>query len=281
MAKKVSKPKPVLRRDLYRGNCALELYQCVKNGTADLIVADPPYNIGQQYEDYYDQKTVQEYLDWTQLWVQACKEALRSTGSMFVFINDALVSEVDVLIKSLGFHPRSKIVWYYTFGQNTQGNFTPSHTNILYYSKHKTKRTWNGDDPQCRIPSARQLVYKDKRANPAGRLPDNTWILYPHLLPEGSFNPLGDTWLESRVAGTFNARRAHSPNQLPQPLVDRIVLLTSSAGDLVVDPFVGTGTTGLSCVDHNRNFVGIDVSKSCLKQAKERIDTRYAELYGR
>lgn len=270
MAKK--KPKPQLRSELHHGDCVTLLPEKVGSKQANLAVCDPPYNLGQAYANYNDNKPLGDYLAWTEEWVAAVRQALHPHGSMFVFINDHLVSELDVLIKRMGFHKRSQIVWYYTFGQNTSGNFTPSHTQILYYTKAKTKYTWRKDDPSLRVPSQRQLVYQDKRANPLGRLPDNTWILHPSQMKAGAFDPAGDTWLASRVAGTFKEREAHSPNQLPLPIVERIIRFTSRDGDLIIDPFLGAGGTGVVCKQTGRNFVGFDVSKTCVKNSRKRID---------
>ncbi len=79
---------------------------------------------------------------------------------------------------------RSWVVWYYTFGVNCKANFSRSHTHLFYMVKDPKSFTFNADSPALRVPSARQLVYGDRRANPKGRLPDNTWILRPQDVPE-------------------------------------------------------------------------------------------------
>ena len=182
------------------------------------------------------------------------------------------------MCKSLGLRKRNHIVWFYTFGVNHQNQFTPSHTHLLYYSCSRTQWTFNGD--AVRHPSARQLKYNDKRANPKGRLPDNTWVLFPEQLPEG-WDPAGDVWLESRVCGTFHERERHSPNQLPVPLISRIVQVCSDPGDLVIDPFMGTGTVGVACRLHGRSYVGCDVSKTCAQQSTRRINDAVPSVSGR
>ena len=78
--------------------------------------------------------------------------------------------------------------------------------------------TFNAEDPQVRVPSARALVYADKRANPNGRLPDDTWILRPQDLPHG-FQPMDDTWYFARVAGTFKERQGFHGCQMPEQLL--------------------------------------------------------------
>src|SRR5690606_38957268 len=95
---------------------------------------------------------------------------------------------------------------YYTFGVNCKYGFSRSHTHLFHFVKDPKKFTFNAADPEIRVPSARQLVYGDRRANPKGRLPDNTWILRPQDMPDG-FQQDGDTWYFPRVAGTFKERQ--------------------------------------------------------------------------
>ncbi len=263
--------KKILKHKVYKGANTKIVPKQVEAGSAQLVIADPPYNMGKDYEAYYDRLKVDEYLDWTREWVGCVKMALSRQGSFWLFISDGLVSEVDTLCKGeFGFYKRSHIIWYYTFGQNTAKNFTPSHTHVLYYTCTKTKYTFNQDDPDLRHVSARQYKYKDKRADPRGRLPDNTWAIFPELMPEG-FDPAGDTWLASRVCGTFHERESHSPNQIPVPLMERIVLASSLPGDLVVDPFCGSGSSGVASKRHGRNYVGCDLSQVCCNQSRKRI----------
>ena len=252
-------------------NCIQGLAKLVQPGSVDLLIADPPYNMGKSYESYVDTKPFQEYIIWSREWIGEAVTALNRYGSMWIFINDALVSEIDVMCKEFfGLKKRSHIIWHYTFGQNHQKNFTPSHTHLLYYTKHKSKYTFNKDDPSLRHPSARQVKYNDKRANPTGRLPDNTWVLFPEQLPE-AFDPAGDTWLASRVCGTFNEREHHIPNQIPLPIMHRIVTACSNPGDLVVDPFCGSGSSGVVSKMLGRNYIGMDVSKTSVEESRKRI----------
>jgi DNA modification methylase len=176
---------------------------------------------------------------------------------------------VDVLCRRvLGLHRRSWVVWFYTFGVANQKNFSRSHTHILYFTKSKTDFTFNDD--AVRVPSARSLVYADRRQNPKGKLPDNTWALLREDL-EPYMTPDKDTWLVSRVCGTYKERQKHSSNQVPLPIMERIVLASSNRGDLVLDPFVGTGTTAVACVKHGRRFTGWDISETCVREGWRRV----------
>jgi len=283
MSRKSSKGKEQIklaRQTVYKGDCLSVVQKRCKKGTVDLVVADPPYNMGKNYEAYSDNKKVDHYIGW--LWdrLGEIHIAMRPGGAFFLFINDGLVSEVDMAVKSLAtgpnrFYKKSHIVWHYTFGQHHSKNFTPSHTHILYYVKGRKNITFN-DEP-IRHASARQVKYNDKRANPKGRLPDNTWVIFPELMPE-AFDPAGDTWLASRVCGTYNERERHSPNQLPEPLVQRIVEVSSNVGDIVIDPFLGSGTTGAVCATLGRNFIGCDLSPTCVAESRKRIKSARAKI---
>jgi site-specific DNA-methyltransferase (adenine-specific) len=235
-----------------------------------LVVADPPYNLGRKYHNYDDRRPRGEYLCWATDWLFEVYRVLAKHGSFFLFMHDSLVSEMDVLCKDMGFHKRGQIIWAYTFGVNCARNFTRAHTHILYYTKTKTRYTFNQHDKDLRVPSARQLVYNDKRANPAGRLPDDVWILRADELAAAHGNQ-GDVWLQSRVCGTFHERVRGMDNQLPIPIVARILQACSNPGEAVLDPFLGTGTTGVAAAMMGRNFFGYDVSGRYCKMAAKRI----------
>lgn len=258
------------------GDCRNDMQSQLGNGVVDLLVADPPYNIGVPYDNYDDNQPWQDYLQFTRDWLTAATQVLHRHGSLWLFLPDESASDIDVMCRhELGLHRRSWIVWYYTFGVASQKNFARSHTHIFYYTKTKTKFTFNPE--AIRVPSARQAIYNDKRQKKGGKLPDNTWVLMRSEL-EPLFEDDRDTWLNHRVCGTFHERKAHSPNQLPLALVERIVLSCSTPNQLVVDPFLGTGTTGVAAVKYGRRFWGMDCSSVCVDQATTRIQQMVSTL---
>lgn len=234
-----------------------------------LAVCDPPYNMGQPYDAYADNKTYASYMLWTEGWISAVTEKIDKEGSMWIFVPDEWVSEVDILCrKTFKWYKKRHVIWAFTFGQRAQRNFTRSHCHLLWFTKHRTKYTFNFKD--VAVPSARQLVYNDPRADPAGKPPDATWmLLYDQLVPY--MTPDKDTWLESRICGTFKERKKHSPNQIPVPLMERIVAACSNEGDKVIDPFAGTCSSGVACKLLNRNWEGFDLSATCIKEGTKRI----------
>jgi site-specific DNA-methyltransferase (adenine-specific) len=244
----------------------------MKDGTVDLGFADPPYNIGYDYgdEEYKDNLKPSEYLTWSVNWMDEMYRVLKPDGSFWMMIGDEWAADLKVKARELGFHTRSWVIWYYTFGVNCSKKFSRSHVHIFYFTKHPKKFTFN--ETQVRVPSARALVYNDKRANPDGRLPDDTWILRPQDIPEG-FDPMSDTWTFSRVCGTFKQRQAGAANQLPEQLVGRIMRACSNEGDLVLDPMAGTGTTLAVAKKLKRNYIGFELSSNYSDMIRKRLRT--------
>src|SRR5262249_46762480 len=209
-------------------------------GGADLAFADPPYNIDYSYDLYKDNLDDGTYLAWTQRWVGAVHQALKPTGALWIAIGDEYAAEVKAVAQKIGFHLRNWVIWYYTFGVHCTKKFGRSHTHLLYFVKDPRQFTFN--DREVRVPSARQLVYSDRRADLHGRVPDNTWILRPQDAA-GAFAAEQDTWFFSRIAGTFKERAGFHSCQMPERLLERIIRCCSNPDYVVLDPFAGSGST--------------------------------------
>lgn len=265
------KQKIKTTQDAIKADCAKEMRKLPK-GAMRLGLFDPPYNFGMPYDSYDDNKSYDEYMAWTRNWMDAAVHALHRNGSMFIFVPDEWVSEIDMLARhEFKLYKRRHIVWTFTFGVACAKNFARSHCHILYLTKAKTAYTFNADDKELRHPSARQLVYNDKRANPDGCLPDATWMILKEQL-EPYMTPDRDTWLVSRICGTFKERKKHLSNQIPLPLWDRIIRATSNEGDLVVDGFMGTGGSGVVATRLNRNYLGYDISPVAVQEATTALE---------
>jgi len=254
----------ILQRDCLQGMAEL------KAGSVDLVFADPPFNIGYEYDAYDDRQKDDRYLAWCKEWIQAVHRVLKPTGTFWLAIGDEYAAELKLITqREAGFHCRSWVVWYYTFGVNCTRKFNRSHAHLFHFVKDLKRFTFNSD--AIRVPSARQLVYGDSRANPAGRLPDDTWILRPQDLPEG-FGPDEDTWYFARVCGTFKERGGWHGCQMPEQLLGRIVRVSSSPGELVLDPFAGSGTTLVVAKKLGRRGLGFELSPRYAARAQARLD---------
>lgn len=280
MSKKTTKPKEYRLAgpswELFAADCGTGTSRYIKDGLPTLAVEDPPYNIGQGYDSHHDKMRKDEFLNTFLVpRISRAYYALHPHGAYWIAMNDDNVAEVKILCEKIGFYLRKWVIWHYSFGQHNSKNFTASHTHWLYFTKHRTKYTFNKDDPKVRIPSNRALVYNDKRANPKGRLPDDVWVLRPQFV-EPAPDELQDTWFFSRICGTFNAKAKTDdgtpiPNQMPVPMLERIIRLCSNPGDTVMDRFNGSGSTGEACLLTGRRYIGMDISGGCINYTHKRL----------
>jgi len=229
----------------------IEILGEVSEPFADLIFADPPFNIGYKYDKYYDKVKSKNYIAWTKEWMAVCKKVLKPAGSFYIAIGDEYAANVKVIADELGLFMRNWVIWHYTFGQQTKKKFARAHTHIFYFVNDKKNFTFN--EHAVRVPSDRQLIYNDRRANPKGKMPDDVW---------GEF---------SRVCGTFKERAGWHPCQMPENLLKRIIAVSTKAGDCVLDPFSGSGTTLAAAKQLGRNYVGVEISRKYVEKTKKRL----------
>lgn len=219
---------------------------------ARLIFTDPPYNIGIDYGNgsKADQLKPDEYMAWVNGWITRAIDCLTPDGSLWVMIGDEYAAEYGVLLKSKGLTIRSWIKWYETFGVNCANKFNRTSRHIFYCVRDPNDFVFNSD-PVSR-PSDRQTKYNDKRANPAGKIWDDVWMI-------------------PRLTQSCNERMPEFPTQLPLDLVSAIVECASVPGDLIIDPFNGSGTTGVAAVSSGRKYVGIELSERFASLSETRI----------
>jgi len=239
-----------LKNQIFCGDC-VEILRAGKEPFADLVFADPPFNIGYKYDKYHDDKANSKYLAWTRDWIGECVRVLKPHGSIYIAIGDEYAAHIKLILEDeLGLTMRNWILWHYTFGQQTKNKFARAHTHILYFVNDA--KTFVFNDETVRVISDRQKKYSDKRANPAGKMPDDVWNEYP------------------RICGTFTERTGF-PCQMPESLLARIIRTSSNEGDWVLDPFCGSGTTAVVAHKLKRTYTSIDISETYMEAAKERI----------
>jgi len=259
---------PLAANRVHRGDC-LDFLGQLPSGCVPLAFADPPFNIGYDYDSYDDRRSSDDYLGWSKRWLAEICRVLRPDGTLWLAIGDEYAAELKVLAtRELGLTCRSWVVWYYTFGVNCRQKFSRSHAHLFHLVRDPKAFTFNTD--AIRVPSARELVYGDRRANPRGRLPDDTWVLRPQDLPEG-FSAAEDTWYFPRVCGTFKERSGWHGCQMPEQLLGRIIRASSNPGDLVLDPFAGSGTTLAVAKKLGREFLGFELSETYAEQIAGRL----------
>lgn len=237
-------------------------------GQIDLVFADPPFNWKRAYDKWDDDLPDDEYLQFTYGWLDLCVAALAPHGSLWVNIPDDWAAEIVVHLKERGLHMVNWCVWHYRFGQNTTKRFINSKVHALYFARSRATRA---DDPvhgriwnpgQVLEISDRRAIYFDPRTEskrdgmPAGkRVPMDVWY--------------GQYW--GRIQGNNKERRANHDNQLPEVYLERVVRACSDPGMLVMDPFLGSGTTGVVARALNRRFIGTEYSAANAKSAFKRI----------
>jgi site-specific DNA-methyltransferase (adenine-specific) len=242
----------------------------LESGSVDLVFADPPFNIGYAYDVYQDKRSDDEYLHWSKGWLSEVRRILKPNGTFWLAIGDEKAAELKVCCThELGFICRSWVIWYYTFGVYCKRKFTRSHVHLFHFVKDAKDFTFNDD--AVRVASARQLKYNDKRANPKGRVPDDTWVLLPMEL-ENELTADKDTWLVPRVCGTYKEREGWHGCQMPEAVLERIILVSSNAGEKVLDPFTGSGTTLAAAKKNGRQYLGFEISEEYRQQSRKRLE---------
>lgn len=250
------------------GDC-LPLTMALPQESVDVVFADPPFNIGLDYPEYDDDRPADEYLEWLNVRLAPCVWALKPSGSMWVSIGPHYQAEVLVMLKSLDLHWRNTVIWHYSFGPRQRKKFTPSWTAMHYLTKSPDQFYFDWE--AVSVPSARQLVYNDKRANSKGKTPDDVWVLRPQEAEGlGLFDPSSDVWHVPRVCGTFKERQGHVC-QMPLPVLERIVLACTKPLNVVLDPMCGTGTTLAAAVKHGRRAIGFELCEETANSARERL----------
>lgn len=226
------------------GDCLHEMSKLPAQ-SIDLIIADPPYNLGKDYGNQSDSLERQEYLNFTRHWLSEAIRVLKPDGSIYVFMGFRYISQLYIIMEEeLFLKFNGWIVWHYTQGMGRTRGFSPRHDDILLFSRSE-KHTFNLDN--IRIP---QKYYRS-RNNMRGANP-------------------GDVWEFSHVHYCQTSRTSH-PTQKPEGLLERMVLASSNENDCVLDPFAGSGTTLRVCQQLNRQSIGIELSSEYVRLIHDRL----------
>ena len=231
--------------DLHCGD-ALDLFKEIKTDSVDVVIADPPYNLGKDYGNNHDLKSFNEYLTFTKSWLSNAKRVLKPEGTIYVFMGVKFISYLyNIIDKELGMFFNSWIVWHYTQGLGKTKGFSPRHDDILMFTKSK-KFIFNLDN--VRIP---QKYYRE-RNNMRGANP-------------------GDVWKFSHVH-YCNPNRQNHPTQKPEGLIERMILASSNDNGVILDPFSGSGTTLRVCQQLNRHGIGFELNPEYIELIKSRLN---------
>jgi len=250
----------------------------IDDESVDLIVTSPPYNIGKEYEK--DQRLpLKEYIDSIFPIIELCHAKLKPTGSICwqtgSFVDrDRSIHPLDVYFFpkfiALGMKPRNRIIWRFNFGLHAQTRLSGRYETMLWFSKSSN---WKFNLEAIRVPQLypgkRHSSHKGDRAgqpsgNQSGKNPSDFW----EFEPERAFAD-ANVWDLPNVKANHPEKTSH-PCQFPIELAERCVLAFSDGGDVVLDPFLGAGSTAIAAIKHHRIPVGIDRDEKYIEIARQR-----------
>lgn len=224
---------------------AISVMKTLPDDFVDLIIADPPYNLGKDYGNNKDLKAWHEYHDFTREWLAEAVRVMKPTATIYAFMGVRFISTLFRLMEEdFGLSFNGWITWHYTQGMGRKIGFSPRHEDILYFTK-SDKFTFNLDD--VRVPQK----YFRKRNNMTGANP-------------------GDVWQFSHVH-YCSAEREQHPTQKPEALMERMILASSNEREVMLDPFVGSGTSCRVAKLSNRNWIGIDLNPDYITMSEQRL----------
>ena len=232
----------------------LDYLRDIPDESVDVAFADPPFNLKKKYSKYWDSLDVAQYVEWCEQWLREMVRVTKPSGSIFVHnIPKWLSYYCRVLNEIADF--RHWIAWE-AMSTPLGKTLLPTHYGILFYAKDYSQLKFY----DVRYPHHRCRKCKTLRKDYGGKKKR----LHP-------FGPIvSDVWTDlHRIK--HNKRRDRHPCQLPIPLMERVILMSTDEGDVVLDPFMGTGTTAVAAKRLGRNFMGTDIDANYVKIASDHV----------
>lgn len=244
---------------LFNTDC-VDALKRLPEGVVDLTVTSPPYNIGKEYEDAM---TTQDYIKWCGKWCGGVARATKPNGSFWLNVGYTRADErghalpISYLMwDQVPMYFKQEVVWHYGAGVACRNMLSPRNEKFLWYIKDKDDYAFNLDDirdPNVKYPNQRKNG--KLRCNPNGKNPSDVWII--PKVTSGS--------------GRASSERTRHPAQFPEAVIERCILASSSPGDVILDPFMGSGTTAVVALKHGRHVVGFETDKGYCQLARGRI----------
>jgi len=231
------------------------------NIKVDLTVTSPPYNIGKEYEKNMD---IKDYIEWCKKWIGSVYNVSNDNGSFWLNVGYLNVENIGkavpisyLLWDKTDFYLMQEIVWKYGAGVTAKNFFAPRNEKFLFYIKNKNNYIFNLDtvrDKNVKYPN--QKKNGKLRCNPLGKNPTDVWE-FPKVT--------------SGKNRSSKERTAH-PAQYPLSVIDRIIKVSSNKNNIVLDPFSGSGTTGIAAHGNYRIYIGIEINKDYCDLSIERFE---------
>jgi len=245
---------------LFHGSC-LDLLSDIPDKSMQLVVTSPPYNIGKEYEK---KLKIEIYLKQQAEVIKECARVLSDTGSICWqvgnYVNKGTIIPIDTILYPI-FHDldlvmRNRIVWHFEHGLHCSRRFSGRYETIIWFTRKTKKYVFNLDP--VRVPQ---------------KYPAKKYFKGPKT-GQYSCNPLGknpgDIWDIPNVKSNHVEKTEH-PCQFPVELIERLVLSMTNEGDWVFDPFLGTGTSIIAAIRHNRRGAGAETEKKYVDISRDRI----------
>jgi DNA modification methylase len=238
------------------GDC-VDLLRTLPDGCAQLIIADPPYNLGPRFGLEKEWVRDEKWLPWCREWLAECNRILADDGNLLVYGIHHYLCYLQVELYGIGMHYRRQIIWNYENGFTTYRRSLATHYEpLIWFSKSKDYFFREIREP---YKSSERLKNK---------ITKNGKVWTPH--PEGRI--AGDVWAFPTLAGRrFQNEKVDHPTQKPMTLTDRIIGHFSEPGSIVVVPFAGSGTECVSAARHGRHFWGCDIKPEYVDLARTRL----------
>lgn len=243
--------------DIVEGD-VLDVLRTVPDGAAQLIICDPPYNLGPAFGNKREWRHDDEWLGWCHDWLVECQRILADDGNLFVYGIHHYLCYLQVDLYSIGLKYRRQIIWYYENGFSTAKRSLATHYEpLLWFSK-----TGNYCFHEIREPYKSTERLKNK-------ITKNGKVWTPN--PDGRI--AGDVWAFPTLAGKrFSGEKVNHPTQKPLTISERIVRHFSDPGALVVVPFSGSGSECVAAIMNDRHFLGIEINPDYVALGKGRIE---------
>ena len=242
---------------IIQGDC-LSILKKIPDQSVDITFADPPFNLNKKYSHYKDSIETRDYLNWCNDWMSEMVRVTKSTGSIFVHNIPRWLAHYTECLNKIAYF-RHWIVWD-SGGAPIGKTLLPNHYGILYYTKSSSYKDFKFYDiryphPKCRTCNEFLKDYGGKK-DQAHR-----------------FGPLlSDVWNDIHRIRHKKRRNEH-PCQLAIPLLERLILMTTDEGDIVLDPFMGTGTTAVAAKQLGRKYIGIEIDSDYVNIAKKNVQS--------
>ncbi|MCU0499493.1 MAG: site-specific DNA-methyltransferase [Anaerolineae bacterium] len=243
------------------GDCVEKLKE-IPDETIDVCFADPPFNLDKKYATYQDQKSVETYIAWCEQWLAELVRVTKPTGSILIHNIPRWLTYYTAFLNKHA-HFRHWIAWD-AMSTPLGKTLLPAHYGILFYSKKPQKTKFyeiRAPHKKCRQCDAYLKDYGGKKdqMHPFGYLVSDVWTDIHRI--------------------RHSKRRDPHPCQLPIHLIERLILMTTDEGDVVLDPFMGTGTTAIAAKQLKRHYIGIELDAVYEQIALKKIEAAQPTLY--